>query len=73
MVRRASKPNEWKKVKIIDNESNSANYEGGEYYLSALLEDIDMIIPVEISELRNVKADEHTLQTLQIWESKDNY
>lgn len=73
LVRKASGKNEWKKVKIIGNDSNDSNYEGGEYYLSALLEDVDMIIPVEISELKNVKADEQTLQTLQIWESKDNY
>lgn len=73
LVRKASKPNEWKKVKIIENYTNSSNYEGGEYYLSALLEDVDMIIPVEISELRNVEADEDTLDTLQIWESKNKY
>jgi len=73
LVRKASGANEWKKVDIIGNHTDSSNYEGGEYYLSALLEDIDMIIPVKISELKNVKADEQTLQTLQIWESKDKY
>jgi hypothetical protein len=73
LVRKASGANEWKKIGIIGNDTDSSDYEGGEYYLSALLEDVDMIIPVEISELRNVKADEHTLQTLQIWESKSKY
>ncbi|WP_338812199.1 calcium-binding protein [Bernardetia sp. Wsw4-3y2] len=73
LVRKASKPNEWKKVKIIENYTNSSNYEGGDFYLSALLEDVDMIIPVEIGELRNVEADEQTLDTLQIWKSKDKY
>ncbi|WP_375562531.1 calcium-binding protein [Bernardetia sp. OM2101] len=73
LVRRASKPNEWKKVKIIENYTNSSNYEGGEFYLSALLEDVDMVIPVEISELRNVEADEDTLDTFQIWEYRNKY
>ena len=67
LVRKASGANEWKKVSIVGNHTDSSDYSGGEYYLSATLNKIDMIIPVKMSELRNVKADEDTLDTFQIW------
>lgn len=73
LVRKASGANEWKKVGIIGIDTDSSDYNGGEYYLSALLEDVDMVIPVEIDDLKNIKADEHTLNTLQIWEYRNKY
>ncbi|AFM03480.1 hypothetical protein Fleli_1035 [Bernardetia litoralis DSM 6794] len=73
LVRRSSAANEWKEVGIIGNCTDSSDYGGGEYYFSALLEDVDIIVPVEINELKNIKADEQTLETLQVWEYRDKY
>ncbi len=73
LIRKASGATEWKKVKIIDSHTYTSKYGGKGYYLSALLDEVDMIIPVEISELRNVKADEDTLNTFQIWGYRHKY
>lgn len=73
LVRKAKGESEWKKVGIIGIETDSSDFNGGNYYLSAVLEDVNMVIPVEVNDLKNIKADEHTLNTLQVWSHKDKY
>ena len=49
LVRRFEGKDEWKKVGIIDIHTDPIYYIGGDYYLSAILEEVDMIIPVDIN------------------------
>ena len=61
----------WTKVMVVGNETNDSNYEGGSYYVE--IEYNDMVIPVDLDKLRNIKADEETMETLQVWEYQNNY
>lgn len=65
-VRRKGKAAEWQKVQVVGNETDESNYEGGEFYV--LVEVNEMEVPVAISKLRNIQADEETMRTLQVWE-----
>lgn len=61
----------WSKIKVIGNETNDSNFEGGSYYVE--IEYNDIIIPADLDKLRNIKADEETMQTLQVWQHRNNY
>ncbi|MEZ4886648.1 MAG: calcium-binding protein [Chitinophagales bacterium] len=67
-VRKRSGKSHWKKVKVIGNETSEDDFEGGEYYVKIKIK--GMIIPASLGELRNIEADEKTLETLQIWRSE---
>ena len=67
-VRKKDGSSYWKEVKVVANETTEEDFEGGEYYVE--IEINDMIIPARLNELRNIQADEKTMQTLQIWRSE---
>lgn len=55
-------------MKVVNNETEEANFFGGTYYVE--IEYADMIIPVDISKLRNIKADEETMIAMQVWKNR---
>ncbi len=67
-VRKRNGTSYWKEVKVVGNETDESDFEGREYYVEIEIE--DMIIPAKLSELRNIEADEKTMETLQIWRSE---
>lgn len=67
-VRKRDGTSSWKEVTVIGNETDEDDFEGGEYYVE--IEIADMIVPARLGELRNIEADEKTLETLQIWRSE---
>jgi len=71
LVKKKSGKNEWKKVIVIDNETDESNFHGGEYYVEIELD--DLLITAKLEELRNIKADEATMKTLQVWKSRNSY
>lgn len=56
----------WKKVTVIENKTDESNFGGTAFYVKIELD--DFIIPIEILQLRNIKADEETLRTIQVWQ-----
>jgi len=61
----------WTKVMVVSNETDDTNFEGSSYDVEIEYEEI--LIPVELGELREIKADEETMKTLQIWQYNQNY
>ena len=70
-VRRKDGTKLWTKVKVVGNETDESNFEGGSYYVE--IEYNDIIIPADLDKLRNIKADEETMKTLQVWQHRNNY
>ncbi|MBL4648504.1 MAG: hypothetical protein JKY03_02150 [Aureispira sp.] len=63
-VKKKNGSNFWKKVTVIDHETDESNFEGTAFYVEIELD--DFIIPVEILQLKNIKADKETLRTIQV-------
>lgn len=61
----------WSKVEVVGNETNESNFEGGSYYVE--IEYTDMLIPVDLDKLRNIKADEETMKALQVWQYRNSF
>lgn len=64
-VRKTGQPATWQKVSIIKNKTDESDFSGESFYVIAEINGIE--VPVKLSELRNVDADETTMQTLQVW------
>ena len=71
LVKKKSGKNEWKKVRVIDNKTDEDSFTGGDYYVNIELD--DMILSTRIDDLQNIKANEETMQALQVWESRNAY
>ncbi|MGB1243364.1 MAG: calcium-binding protein [Chitinophagales bacterium] len=67
-VRKKDGTSSWKEVTVVGNETGEDDFEGGEYYVE--IEIADMIVLARLDELRNIQADEKTLETLQVWRSE---
>jgi len=68
-VKKKSGEREWRKVVVVGSETDDGNFTGGTYYVEI---DIDgMVIPANLDELRNIKADEETMKTLQVWQHRN--
>jgi len=70
-VRKKSGEREWKKVQVINNETDESSFDGGKYYVEIELDEI--VILASLDELKNIVADEETMRTLQIWNSRNLY
>ncbi|MFK7935227.1 MAG: calcium-binding protein [Saprospiraceae bacterium] len=70
-VRKKSGKKEWQKVTVVDNHTSESNYHGGAYFVE--IEINDLIVLADLDQLRNIDADEETLETLQVWRSKNSY
>ena len=62
---------QWKKVKVVNNESSESNFGGGGYYVE--IECLEIIISVKLSELRKIKAEEETMKAIQVWQNRKRY
>jgi hypothetical protein len=61
-----------KKVKVIGNYTDESNFSlDSNYYVEVELD--EMLLPVNIDELKNISADIETLRAFQIWDSRNNY
>ena len=69
LVRKRSGEQFWKKVTVIDNETDESSFDGSHFYVEIELD--DMIISESIDKLKNIKADEETMKTLQIWKYRN--
>ncbi len=67
-VRKRNGKSHWQKVTVVGNETGEDDFEGGEYYVEIEIE--DMVVSAKLGELRNIEADEKTLETLQVWRSE---
>ncbi len=67
-VKKKSGEYEWKKVMVVGSETDDSNFSGGNYYVE--IEINDMVIPANLDKLRNLKADEETMKTLQVWQNR---
>jgi len=67
-VRKRNDERYWQKITVVGNETGEDDFEGREYYVEIEIE--GMVIPAKLDELRNIEADEKTLETLQIWRSE---
>lgn len=70
-VKKKDGPKLWTKVMVVDNETDESNFEGGSYYVE--IEYNDILIPVDLDKLRNIKADEETMKALQVWQYRNSY
>lgn len=70
-VRKTSGGKQWQKVRVVGNHTNESNYRGGAYYVEIELNEV--IVPADIEQLRQINADEGTLNTLQIWRNRYSY
>lgn len=68
-VKKTSGEYDWQKIMVVGNKTNDSNFEGGNYYVE--IEINDMVIPANLNELRNIKADEETMKTLQVWQHRN--
>lgn len=71
LVKKKSGKSQWRKVSVVNNETDESNFDGNSYYVEIELDEI--IIPARLDELKIVKADEETMETLQVWKSRTNY
>ncbi len=71
LVKKKSGENQWKKVRVINNETNESSFEGGEWYVEIELDEI--IISARLNELKSIKADKETMEALQVWNSRNRY
>jgi len=69
LVKRRSGEKQWKKVEVINNETDESSFHGGKYYVE--IEYTDIVIPVRVEELKNIKADEETMIALQVWKYRN--
>ena len=70
-VKKSNGEKHWKKVTVVNNETDESNFNGGDYYVEIEYEGI--IIPVILDNLRNIRADDETLRTIQIWKGRIMY
>lgn len=68
-VKKKSGKREWQKVTVVGSETDDSNFVGGAYYVEIEIDDI--VIPADLDKLRNIKADEETMNTLQVWENRN--
>lgn len=59
------------KVKVISSHTDEDDFFGGNYFVDA--EYGDLIITINLQELKNIQADKSTLKALQIWNYRSNY
>ncbi|MEM6262930.1 MAG: calcium-binding protein [Bacteroidota bacterium] len=71
LERKKSGEEAWKQVMVVNNKTDDSSFDGGAYYVKVELN--DLLIPVRLEELRNVQADDETLDTIQIWNSRNKY
>jgi len=69
-VKKKDDKRHWSKVTVVGNETDESNFEGGSYYVE--IEYDDMVIPVDLEKLRNIKAEEETMKALQVWQQRNN-
>ena len=68
LMKRKPGESQWKQVSVVGNETDESSFGGGEWYVEIELE--GLIIPARLSELKNIKANKETMQTLQVWSSR---
>jgi len=66
-----TKGKQWKKVKVVGSMTDEDDFNWEEYYVEVELD--DLIIPAKLGNLRNIKADEKTMKTLQVWNYRWGY
>lgn len=62
---------QWRKVTVVNNETDETNFGLNQYYVEVELD--EMIVPVSLDELRNIEADSETKRTLQVWKNRNLY
>lgn len=60
-----------KKSKVVNNETDDSNFGDNAFYVEIELN--DFIVPVEILTLKNIKADDETLKTIQVWKYENRH
>lgn len=71
LVKKKSGERLWKKVEVVNNETDESSFDGGQYYLEIELDDI--LISANLHELRNIKADSETMKALKVWSFRNQY
>ncbi|MEO1806927.1 MAG: calcium-binding protein [Bacteroidota bacterium] len=70
-VKMKSGKNEWRKVSVVNSQTDPSSFDGGEWYVEIELD--EFIVSAKLSELRYIKAEEETMRALQVWNHKDRY
>lgn len=70
-VKKTNGENTIARVRVVNNKSNDGNFEGGDFYVE--IEYQDMLIPVPLEALKNVDANEETLQAIHVWGHRGDY
>ncbi len=61
----------WQKAIVVNNESDESNFSRDGYYLEIELD--EYVIIAQLDKLRNIKADNTTLRTIQVWNHRNSY
>lgn len=64
-IRERSKGINYQRIEVVELETTESNYEGGDFYLN--IDWQGLLIPVPLSDLRNIEADEDTLEAIGDW------
>lgn len=70
LAERKNKKSIWEKVVVTGTASESEDFNTEEFYVTVEFD--GLLIPARLSELRNIKADENCLRTIQVWEGRND-
>ena len=69
LVKKRSGEKYWQKVIVVNNESDELDFNIEAYYVEIELD--EMLFSARLDELRNIKADEETMRTLEVWKYRN--
>jgi len=67
-VKRVNGKKYWKKVKVVNGDTEQSISLNGSFFFEVELEEI--VIWVKLNELKSIKADEDTLRAIQVWKHR---
>jgi hypothetical protein len=62
---------EWQKVKVVANYTNEDDFDMHNFFVE--IEFNDLLITIDLDDLKDIEADEQTMEALQVWNVRNNY
>ncbi len=69
-AKKISGKSEWQKVKVVANYTTEDDFDMHNFFVE--IEFNDFLIPVDIDGLKDIEADEETMEAVQIWSVRND-
>ncbi len=70
-AKKISGESEWQKVKVVANYTNEDDFNMQNFFVE--IEFNDFLIPVDLDDLKDIEADEETMEAVQVWSARNDY